>query len=236
MMKAVILAAGLGTRLGNLTATIPKCLLTVKGGPLLDYLLTTLNKAGISETIVVAGYLAEKVREFCAGRCKVIVNDKYESTNNIFSVWLARSELLGHDFIILNCDVIYDQSLLIDFVRNEKSTACLIDNVVPFRANEFHVLIKEGRIVRYSKEVSAEQSGGESAQLVKITAQDSGRYLARINDIIQQGGVRNYHISAYDVLIQKSNLWPIFTMGRKWFEIDTLEDYENVSQYVQLLP
>lgn len=235
-MKAVILAAGLGKRLGGLTSKIPKCLLKVNGKPLLGYLLIALEEAGISETIVVAGYLAEKVKDFCADRCKVIVNEKYRITNNIYSLWQARPDLLGHDFMILNCDVIYDESLLIDFVRDQKRTACLIDNVVAFRENEFHVLIKEGRIVRYSKEVSAEQSGGESAQLVKIGAQDSAVYLSRINEIVQNGGVQDYHISAYDVLIQKSNLWPIFTMGRRWFEIDTLEDYESSSNYIDILP
>ena len=235
-MKALILAAGLGKRLGDLTFDTPKCLLRVKDRPLLDILLTMLDKAGVNETIVVAGYLEDKVKEFCKNRCAVIVNDKYEITNNIYSVWSARLDLRGEDFVILNCDVIYEEPLLVDFLRNEKRTACLIDNTVPFRENEFHVLVKQGKIVQYSKDISAKESGGESAQLVKISAPDSKLYLDRIHELVQDGLIQNYHISAYDRLIEKAIIWPIFTMGRKWYEIDNRQDYEHFLNHADLMP
>ena len=94
-MKAIILAAGRGTRLGALTEERPKCLLDIGGTCLLAEQLRRLEAAGIDDVIVVAGHRAERVAAFLRGRCRMIVNPRYAETNAIYSLWLARELAAG---------------------------------------------------------------------------------------------------------------------------------------------
>ncbi|MFC1593955.1 NTP transferase domain-containing protein [Candidatus Omnitrophota bacterium] len=226
-MKAVILAAGKGRRLGKLSDEVPKCLLLLNGVPVLEYQLEALTYAGVDEIIVVAGHLDQKVKEFCKGRCRVIVNDQYETTNSIYSLWLAKPYVAGHDFLFLNGDVIYDEKLLTDFIQNEEKTTFLIDDTGSYRENECQLVVRNGRVVAYSKAISPEESSGESAQLEKFSAEDSMVLFKRIEEVVQAGGADQFPFVAYNVLMESFRVVAVFTGGRKWFEFDTLEDYEN---------
>ncbi|HEX5179788.1 MAG TPA: NTP transferase domain-containing protein [Gemmatimonadaceae bacterium] len=105
--KAVILAAGRGTRLGTLAEEMPKCLLPVGGKAPLDHHLDSLAAAGIQDVTVVVGFEGDRVAAHAAGRCRIVVNDRYETTNSIVSLHLAGAHLRGHAFVMQNADVLY---------------------------------------------------------------------------------------------------------------------------------
>ena len=122
-MKAIILVAGRGTRLKPLTDTIPKCLTEVNGKPILFNALEHLEKNKIEETILVVGYLRDKIEERIGnffGNMKItyVKNDIYDKTNTSYSLWLALKDLLIDDsLLVLEGDVFFEEELLKRFGR-----------------------------------------------------------------------------------------------------------------------
>jgi len=223
--RAVLLAAGRGTRLGALSEQTPKCLLPVNGRALLDHQLDALWAAGIDDITVVAGFAAPAVHRHVAGRCRVLVNDDYATTNSITSLFLACPHLRGHAFLVQNADVLYAKPLIERFLESPHENACLVDPMRAFRAGEYHVELANGRIVRYATGVPAERSAGESAQLVRIGERDSAAFFDRLAHVIDAGGAGGFPNQAYDVLMRGDGLWPVFTAGLPWWEVDTPDEY-----------
>jgi choline kinase len=224
-VKAIILAAGSGTRLGSLTADTPKCLLPINGRSLLDHQLEALAAVGITDVTVVAGHMADRVVAHVGGRCHVVRNDRYASTNSIVSLHAAADILRKNAFVVQNGDVLYSAGILKRLLGAPQANACLVDPLRPWTEGEYHVELREGRIIRYARAVPPAQSVGESAQSVKIGARDSAPFLDRIAQIIRSGGEHEFPNRAYDVLIGGGGLWPVYTAGLPWWEIDTPEDY-----------
>ncbi|MBL7166085.1 MAG: phosphocholine cytidylyltransferase family protein [Dehalococcoidales bacterium] len=116
VQKAVILAAGVGDRLRPLTDRLPKCLVPVNGVPILVNTLTHLEDSGIRETVIVVGHLKEKILERIGDRFRgmkitYVESERYTTTNNIYSLWLAR-EYLDEDVLLLEADVYFERELL----------------------------------------------------------------------------------------------------------------------------
>ena len=222
---AVLLAAGRGSRLGSLTEETPKCLLPVAGRCLLDRQLDALNTAGVTDITVVAGFQAARVESHVAGRCRVIRNEVWATTNSVASLHLAAPYVRGHAFIFQNADVLYPAALVARFVESSRENACLIDPLAPYAESEYHVELQDGQIVRYSRDVPPTRSAGRSAQLVRIGAADNAAFLDRIAELATGAGAQGFPNLAYDILMAGSGLWPVFTAGLPWWEVDTAEDY-----------
>lgn len=226
-VKAIILAAGAGTRLGPLTADAPKCLLPINGRTLLDHELDALSAVGVTDVTLVVGHMADRIVEHVGGRCRIVRNDHWASTNSIVSLHAAADVVRGEPFLFQNADVLYCPELLTRMLRMRNGNACLVDPLRPWVEGEYHVQLREGRIVRYSRDVTPVRSVGESAQLMMIAARDSAAFLDRIARIILDGGRHCFPNQGYDVLMNGAGLWPVYTAGLPWWEIDTQEDYER---------
>ena len=131
--KAVVLAAGIGSRLRPLTADRPKPCVTVGSRPILAHQLHAYADAGIVEVVVVAGYLADDVRELCSTvaadrpelEITVIENDAYDETNNMYSLSLAREVVAGEAFCLSNGDVVFDSRIAAALAAEpESAIAC----------------------------------------------------------------------------------------------------------------
>lgn len=223
--KAVILAAGRGSRLGSRSDDTPKCLLPIAGRPLLEHHLDALAGAGIDDVTVVAGFEAGRVAARVGHRCRIVVNERYASTNSIVSLHLAAPHVRGDAFLFQNADVLYAPALVRRFVHASRANACLVDPLREHVGEEYHVALACGRVAEYSRDVGADRSVGESAQLVKIGAADSARFIDRLGEVIAAGGAGGFPLQAYDVLMAGDGLWPVYTAGLGWWEIDTLDDY-----------
>jgi choline kinase len=222
--RAVLLAAGRGTRLGPLTEQTPKCLLRINGREILDCQLEALAGAGIEDVTVVAGFMADAVVRHVANRCRVLVNEQYATTGSITSLALAAPYLRGHGFLLQNGDTLYPVDLIRRLRAAPRENACLVDSVQPHRPGEYHVEVADGRVVRYSNFLPPERSVGQSAQLLRVGAGDSTAFLDRVAKLISSNGSTGFPNQAYDVLMNGRGLWPVFTAGLPWWEIDTADD------------
>jgi len=116
-MKAVILAAGSATRLRPLTNDLPKALLPVNEKCIIQYTIDSLVSHGLTDFIVVTGYLHEKIESFLYNQYPklnfcFIQNEQYEKTNNIYSLWLALSQFDPEDIILLDSDIVFDDKII----------------------------------------------------------------------------------------------------------------------------
>ncbi|MFH1381501.1 MAG: phosphocholine cytidylyltransferase family protein, partial [Chloroflexota bacterium] len=148
--KAIILAAGIGSRLTPFTEHTPKCLAPINGVPILHNMLTNLSNSGVEETVIIVGYLKEKIYDsigasFNGMKVSYIESDRYANTNNIYSLWLAR-EHLTEDVILLESDVFFERSLLDRMFANENRNVAAVAQYQSWMSGTVVSLDKEGNI------------------------------------------------------------------------------------------
>ena len=124
-MHAVVLAAGMGRRLGTLTESDTKCMVQFLGAPLIDRMLDALADAGVSNIVLVVGHGADGLKLHVKDNWRgvpveYIENREYETTNNIHSLALASSILLSHDCLVVESDLIMDPQLVMAMVHDER--------------------------------------------------------------------------------------------------------------------
>ena len=174
-MKAIILAAGMASRLRPLTNNTPKCLLKIGERCLLQRSMDALIKNGFSEFVIVTGYLHEMIENFIAEqygksiKVRFIHNEVYDSTNNIYSLWLARPEAENEDILLLDSDLLYDSEIVTLVLANEaKNVLTLIRHELG--EEEMKVVVDaEGSIREISKTCRVEDAAGESLGIEKMS-------------------------------------------------------------------
>jgi len=121
---ALLLAAGVGSRLAPLTDALPKCLVCVSGVPILKRLVRSLDFHGIERLVIVTGYKAEMIRDYLGESfggiaIEYIVSPLFETTNDLYSLWLAR-HLIDEPVLLLESDLVFDEQLLVPLLQPER--------------------------------------------------------------------------------------------------------------------
>lgn len=229
-MKAVILAAGKGTRMPEYTETIPKALVPVKGIPVLERILDSLAHIGVTDIVITTGHFAEQIKEFVAGKKKYkdlrvtySYNPKYADTNYIFSMWNAKDHIVGDDILLFHGDMIYDQHILDGIAASKTSTVC-IRSGGKLPEKDFKGRVRDGRVT----EIGVETWGDDARACMPVykwLASDMALWMAQIGKHIEAGDVKCYAENAFNDISDKIFLAPYpYTMQDVCMEIDTLED------------
>lgn len=151
-MQAIILAAGMGKRLGELTKGNTKCMVTVNGISLIDRLLTQLCSVNLARVVIVVGYEGEKLQEYIGKRydtklkIEYINNPIYQQTNNIYSLALAKRKLVEDDTLLIESDLIFDDSLFSMILDDSNPNVALVDKYEAWMDGTM-VHIKKGDII-----------------------------------------------------------------------------------------
>lgn len=222
-VTAIILAAGIGSRLSPLTQAIPKCLLPVGGMPILEWQVSTLGSCGIRDIVVVGGYKVDQVHSFVKGRCTLVENTDYLRSNNMYSLYLARPHLSG-DCIIVNGDVLFTHETLDGVLAAEYENLIAVD-VGHYQEESMKVSVSDsGKIVHISKKIPVETAFGTSIDLYRFSRSTTRILFQVIENYIQAGQVNLWTEVAIDVLLQKCVVYPFDIKNQPWVEIDTHED------------
>jgi choline kinase len=234
-MRAIILAAGRGSRLNGTAGDAPKCLVEAGGMTLLARQIETLGRAGIEDIAVVVGCQAERVREACGHRVTYVENTRYAQTNSMYSLWMARP-LLYEGFVVLNCDVLFHPVLLDDLLSARHENALLLAyreaNQPAFGDEEMKVKVRCGRVVEMSKTIDPAEADGENLGIVKFGAQGAAALVGIMDRLIGAGGTRDWAPRAFDAFAQTHPLHAIGTRGLPWIEIDFPDDYQRAVREV----
>lgn len=237
-MKAIILCAGIGSRLRPFTNDRPKCLVEINKKPIISYQIDALINAGINDIIMVTGYMAEKIEHYCKTNYNqtftYIFNKNYKTTNSLYSLYLANKLLNGDDFILINGDIVFDNKLLKSLLDDVNSTAALVDDKMEIKDGEMNVIIKNKKIVEFSKKISKKIASAQSLQLTKFSAQDNKLLFIRAEELLNTNErTTAFPAKAYDVIFNKSAMHPVFHTEGQWFEIDTVEDLSYCEKTIQ---
>ncbi len=237
-IQGIVLCAGRGGRLSPLTDTLPKCLLTFAGRTILERCLEGLRAAGVGEIFLVVGYRRELIEDFVWRRgydaVTFVANENFSRTNTAVSLNLALKRT-GSDVVVVNGDVLFDQSILTDLVSLPASHGAAIDADIPLDGEEVKVIARGDRIVRIGKDLDPGQSLGEAIGLYKISRESIPALIGVYDALEKKGELQHFFEKGFDLLTEagspEENSFGIFlTRGRPWIEIDTLEDYRHAER------
>jgi choline kinase len=228
-MKTVILAAGIASRLKPLTDNTPKCLLKVAGKCILERAIENLIATNNHEIIIVTGYLEDKIRDFISERfpeldVTYIHNSLYTSTNNIYSLWMAKEAVAGDSMLMMDSDIVFDKNIITRLV-NSGFKNCLALKKHDVQDEEIKVKIDStGRVLEINKEIIAAEAVGESIG-IELFSKEGCEELYRILDhkVTKEKRVNQFYETAFEELSENC-LYVVDTTDYFCMEIDTAED------------
>ena len=217
-MQAVILAAGMGSRLNPVTGGGSKALVEIGGRPLLLHQLETLADHGIGPVLVVLGHDADNLRAVIGDRAQVIVNERYAETNSLYSLWMARDWITG-PFLLMNCDLFMDPRIL-DSVLDQPGTCLAYDSTSSRGREQTKVAVQKGKVTDLGKDLPRLSARGESLGLLKFDAAGSRAMLETADHLIGEGMENAWVIEASRNVCQQVPMHAVNVAGQAWTEID----------------
>jgi choline kinase len=231
-MKAVILAAGTAKRLGALTQDVPKCLLRVGPCSIIEHQLGALEGRGVEPITVVTGHGAAPLRRLLGDRVRYVHNERYDETNSMYSMWLAR-DAAADGFLLLNSDVLFHPALLDRLLDSSYPDALLVDFREDLSDPELmRVRVTGDRLMEISKEIPPAQAHGENVGVVKFGAEGARRLFAKADELVAAGVERRWAPYVYNAIAAEHVLRTVPTDGLAWIEIDFVEDLERAGREV----
>ncbi len=238
-MKAVILAAGIASRLRPLTDTTPKCLLKIGERSLLERTFDALIENGLKEFIVVTGYRQQQIVDFLHAKypslnITFIYNEKYESTNNIYSLWLTRLYADGEEVLLLDSDILFDPLIVDKLLHSDRSNALAL-NRHELGTEEIKVIADSAsKVIEISKVCSISDAIGESIGIEKMSSQYTEALFKELETMINVEKLDNiFYERAFERLIpQGYHFHVIDTTEFFSAELDTVEDFNQAQKRI----
>jgi choline kinase len=239
-MKAVILAAGVGSRLQPFTQDRPKALVDVKGRPLLFRTLDRLAEVGItgSDVIIVAGYRQDVLRarlDADGRRVTVVYNEKYEEWNNFWSLYVAREAVGGSSFLQLDGDVLFDGAVLPRMLAASGDALLAVDVRPELDPETMKVAAKgpERRITAISKKLDPRGAVGEYIGITRIDQSANEVVFEELHKLSVEGLTNEYYEYAYDRLTRAALPFHAIDVGDcAVTEIDDVADLRRAERMV----
>lgn len=235
-MKAIILVAGVGNRIKDITDK-PKCLLEINNKPLLVRYLNALTNLNISNVVFVVGYKKEMIEDIVnnfnfTGTIKFIENPDFLK-GSILSLYKAKSELNG-DIILMDGDVYFDEEILNKLVMSEADNLILIDTTSSSSGEEMMVGVKNDRVIDIKRKLVGDfDIIGEAIGFYKLSSLACETLKGILEDQINKGMDDVGYEDILPFLFQRVHFKSIIVDGLKWIEIDFKEDVyraENLSK------
>ncbi len=226
-MKALILAAGLGTRLAPITDEHPKCMTEVVNGiTIIQKQMNNLLENGISDITVISGYKSNLLEEYLRkiyADVKIIESIDYASTNNMYSAFLGRKNVEGDSFLMMNADVFYDSCVLQNLLNFESQDAIVVD-MGRYIEESMKVVEKDGKLVAIAKTITQEDALGSSIDVYKFSVEGGKAFFAKCNEYInQKKELKKWSEVALNDILKECDFHACPLVGR-WYEIDNHED------------
>jgi choline kinase len=229
-MKAVILAAGRGTRIESVTLGTPKCLLNFGGRAILDWQIEALWAAGVSPIGIVVGHNGSQIVDHLArssgeylDSLQIIHNPEFATTNNIYSLWQAHRWVGADDFVCLNADVLFHPAILAPVLSWTRPATMVVDP--EWRDETMKVVIRDHRVIRMSKGIPQYRSSGTYIGVTAFSHTVTPLLFKEIGAMVAEGRVNEFFNTAVQQLVDRGlDVCPASTHGLPWAEIDDPAD------------
>jgi len=221
-MKALLLVAGRGTRLGIYTENSPKSLLEVGGKPILCQIIDRIIDNGINDFVVVVGFQKEKIINFLLNKYpnikfKFIENSVYEKTNTLYSMYLAKDELEKEDFIYFHADVLFNKNILRNLLDAKHNNGAIVET----HKESMQAFGFDNIITRISKK---KDSIGKALGIYKFSKEASEKLFLEARKVIDSGDLNSFQSEAINPTILNHRMDVVSTDNMSWFEIDDESD------------
>lgn len=235
-MQALILAAGMGRRLGEFTADNTKCMLPVNGIRLIDRMLGQLSRLNLSRIIIVIGYAGDNLRQYVTQNYPTlnvvfIENPVYDKTNNIYSLWLARELMAEEDTLLLESDLIFEDAVLQAAVNSEYSNVALVSKYETWMDGTMVRIDDDCNIVNFIPKKAFNYADTafyyKTVNIYKFSKEFiTNHYLPFLDAYIKVLGENEYYEQVLRVitLIDKCDFKALPITGMHWYEIDDVQD------------
>jgi choline kinase len=236
-MKTIILSAGRGSRLLPLTETRPKCLLPIGTNTILGHQLDTLQAGGVSETIVVTGFMAGLVeaeidRRNGSMRVTPFFNPFFQVSDNLASCWMVR-EHMNEDFLLINGDTLFEAALLDDVLSSPvQAIQVTTDHKPIYDSDDMKVSLDGSRLQAIGKLLPASEADAESIGFLRFMGQGPEIFRAKLEQMMRtQEGVSAWFLKAIDAIADTTGQVETLSInGRCWTEVDTIKDFNSIDK------
>jgi len=242
----ILLSAGKGTRMNKITKNSPKCLLQIEDGfTVLESQLNTIKKAGIKDVIIVLGYLADQIEakmqyfredgkfeKFLESlNINVVYNPFYNTSNNLVSLWMAKT-YMGRSFIIINGDNVFKLDVLKKVLESKHDVTMVIDKKSTYDSDDMKVVLSKDKnsILKIGKEIPLEETEGESVGIIKFQ-NGANKILKRTLDqmVREPKMLQVFYLQAIQRMIRKGYKVNFVEIPpNDWAEIDFHPDLQSV--------
>jgi choline kinase len=238
-MIAVIPAAGMASRLRPLTENTPKSLLKVGDRELLRRIIDALLQYGVEEIVIVTGYLHEMIEGFVKSNYPDVTvhfvhNADYQTTNNIYSLYLAGRYAAGKEMLLMDSDILFDPQIIGELLASGHADALALMRH-PLGEEEMKVIPDEmGYVKEISKTCSISDAIGESLGIELMSARYTAALYAELEVMIKQEGLSNiFYERAFERLIpQGFTFYPVDTTRYFAAELDTPADFNQAKALI----
>lgn len=241
-MQAIILAAGIGSRLKPLTNSMPKTMVEISGKPMIEYTFDELIILGVKEVVIVVGYRKESIQERYKDRYKslhitYIENELYRTTNNVYSLYLTKS-CIEEDVLLIEGDVLVAPSVLDKMIGNHGECCIMVSKYEPASMNGTVVTcdsscnVKELIIKRDQIDMELDKEFFKTVNIYYFTKDFYiNQYIPLLEYYVNSQTRESYYELVLGALIYfgNSTFKAIEVTKESWYEIDDLSDYQKVT-------
>lgn len=237
-MQAIILAAGMGKRLGELTKNNTKCMVEVDGVCLIERALRILDRKNLNRIILVVGYQHENLMAFVNSlgiqtQIEFIINEVYDKTNNIFSLSLAKEQMIEDDTLLLESDLIFEERLIDMLLEDKRDSLALVDKFESWMDGTCIVVDQDdnitdfipGKLLQYREK----EQYYKTVNIYKFGADFSKNvYVPFLETYAKVMGNNEYYEAVIKLilLLDKNTMKAKRLQGELWYEIDDIQDLD----------
>ena len=237
-MQAIILAAGMGKRLGEYTKNNTKCMVEVNGVKLIDRVFKQLATLPISRVVMVIGYEGEKLRNYLGDekeglRIDYVENSVYNKTNNIYSLWLAKQQLQEDDTLLIESDLIFDDQMLPLICNHPEPNLALVAKYEPWMDGTMVLIDDDRNIVNFVSKAAFDYSQIDkyfkTVNVYKFSRDFSRqKYVPFLEAYTKSVGNNEYYENVLRIIsfLNSHDLKALPIQGLKWYEIDDKQDLD----------
>ncbi|EHR0217390.1 phosphocholine cytidylyltransferase family protein [Clostridium perfringens] len=228
-MRALILAAGRGTRISRYLSGKPKCTVDIGGITLIENTINKLKESGIKNIALIVGYNQNEIRKVLENyEVEFYYNPFYDVTNSAASAWFAKEFIKeDEDLIIMNGDV-YVESLLLEEVVKEKMSPVLFADNTRKEEADYKFYYENNVLIKYGKELEGNDITGEYVGIAKINKDFIKLFKESLENMINNQKHGLWWENALYRLSDEKNIYVKDVDGKFWAEVDYIEDYERI--------
>lgn len=246
-MQALILAAGMGSRLKQYTEKVPKCMVPVNDVPMIERAIDSLVNAGIKKLYIGLGYKSEILKDFIKTNfnskrlngmsINFIENPVYDRTNNIYSLYLARKIFEEDDTLLLESDIVFDNSLIRDLVDSKDPNLAVVSHYEEWMDGTCTILDNDDNILDFIGKNSQNPANTDTyyktVNIYKFSKDFiNSYYMPFLKTYMEIFGKNNYYESCLKFIVETDpTLLKAFKIsGDTWYEIDNPTDLKAAEE------